>query len=186
MSSSYSQVQNTKLILGAAGFGLVSGLAAIISIFIIGDTYGPPGSTAYQTYESFNRMMAILLALEACSLIAFYILYRGILEKTWQIAILIVIVAWFGMAIGTAAEFWISTDLPYGQNNMRNVAFSIFSMSGLIVGIGLFLIGVWILMRHSLNRYYGIIFFQFVELSPQAHLVWGTAIKNKCLYHKIC
>ena len=51
--------------------GLLSGVAAVIVIVVVGDTYGVPGSADYRIYESFNRVMTILLALEACSLLAF-------------------------------------------------------------------------------------------------------------------
>jgi hypothetical protein len=137
--------------------GLLSGSAAVISAMSIGDTFGLPGSAAYRTYENFNRLMAILIALETCAFIALYLRQRNVFRRMGRIAALVVVVAWIGMAVGTAAEFWFFSDLPYGADNMRSVAFSIFSISSLIAGLVLLALGLWIFISRHASRSFGVL-----------------------------
>jgi hypothetical protein len=47
------------------------------------------------------------------------------------------------MVTGTAAEFWLFSDLPYGQgSNLRNAAWSAFGMGGLVLNVGATILGI--------------------------------------------
>jgi len=155
----YIQLTKTLSIIG-----LLGGLIATILIMISGDTFGLPGSTDYRVYENFNRVMALLLFFQACTLIAFYQRIQDDLPRLGQITNIVVIVAWIGMAVGTAAEFWLYSDLPYGVSNMRSTAFSVFSISGLFVGIGLLVLGIVVLRNRRIPRYNGIIFILYLPV----------------------
>ncbi len=56
------------------------------------------------------------------------------------------------MAAGTAAEFWLYSDLSYGEQNMRQVAFSVFSLSSLLAGIAMLVLGIALFRSRILPR----------------------------------
>ncbi|MAU00753.1 MAG: hypothetical protein CL608_26710 [Anaerolineaceae bacterium] len=144
--------------------GLLSGLVAVVSIIIVGDTYGVPGTSAYQTYESFNRIMAVLILLESCAIAAFYMQRQHLMGTVEKILLSATFVAWLGMAVGTAAEFWLFSDQPYGANNMRSFAFSTFSVSSLIVGLSLLILGLRYIRNSQFPRYYVVFFLLYLPL----------------------
>jgi hypothetical protein len=144
--------------------GLLSGVVAAIAIVVVGDTYGAPGSADYRIYETFNRVMAILLALEACSLLAFRVKHVGEMGKMDRFLIAIALIAWIGAAVGTGAEFWLYSDLPYGVDNLRSAAFSLFSLNALIVGLALFVLGLRILIGRKLPNYFGIVLILYLPV----------------------
>ena len=147
-----------------AAIGLVAGIAAVVYIVIVGDTFGYPGSAAYRTYETFNRAIAVIIALEASALVAFYLHKCNSLPRIDRILIIIALVAWFGMAVGTAAEFWLFSDLPYAAANMRSLSFSVFSFSSLIAGIALFVLGLRILLGRQLPFYFGVVLILYLPV----------------------
>ena len=59
--------------------------AAVVSILLVGDTFGTPGSAAYRLYENFNRAMAIFIALQTFALVGFGLEYRGVLGRATQL-----------------------------------------------------------------------------------------------------
>lgn len=144
--------------------GLLSGATALILIVVGGDTFGFPGSAEYMTYETFNRVMAILLALQTCSLIAFLTREREVLARMLTIAL----VAWVMMALGTAAEFWLYSDLPYPRTatdfNMRRVAFTFFFLGSLFAGLALAVLGLRLSKRDRLDRFLGAVLMLYLPL----------------------
>ena len=165
----------TKLIQILSVVGLLGGLAATISIIIVGDTFGLPGSASYRIYENFNRLMAILIALETCAMIGFYFQQKDVFGNIERTALLIALIAWIGMAAGTVAEFWLYSDLPYGEDNLRNTAFSIFSISSLVAGLALLALGMRTLIRRQLPRYYSIVLILYLPIDI-ALFVTGQSI----------
>lgn len=144
--------------------GLLAGFASAISIALVGDTFGFPGSDAYRAYETFNRVMAILLTLQTCALAAFYLQTRNSLPRADWITAVIALVAWIGMGVGTAAEFWLFSDLPYGADNMRSSSFSVFSLSSLISGLALFVLGLRVLLRRQLSLGFGVVLMLYLPV----------------------
>lgn len=139
--------------------GLLSETATLILIAVVGDPFGFPGSAEYMTYEIFNRVIAVLLALQTCALIAFFIGRREVLGKSDKWLLTIALVAWAVMAVGTAAEFWLYSDLPYPSGpadfNMRTAAFSFFFFGSLIAGLALLVLGCRLLKHGKLLRFLG-------------------------------
>jgi len=139
--------------------GLLGGALALIMIVIVGDSFGFPGSAEYVTYERFNRVTAILLALQTCALIALFIGQRDLLDKSDKRMLTIALVAWIVMAMGTAAEFWLYSDLPYPITatdfNMRRIAFTLFFLGSVIAGVALLVLGFRLLMSGKRSRFIG-------------------------------
>jgi hypothetical protein len=139
--------------------GLLGGSVALVSIMVVGDTFGFPGSAEYLTYEIFNRSMAVLLALQTCSLIAFFIGRHEVLGKIDKRVVTIALIAWAAMAIGTAAEFWLYSDLPYPRTpadfNMRVAAFVLFFLGSLTAGVALLVLVIRLFKRRIINSLFG-------------------------------
>ena len=144
--------------------GLLGGIIAIGAGFIVGDTYGPPGSADYTLYESYNRAMAILILMQAMALFGFDLRYRISLEKMERTAVLLAFFGWLGMAAGTAAEFWLFSDLPYGQANLRNTAFSFFSASSWLADLALLALGLRILIGKQLPWTFAVAMIMYLPL----------------------
>lgn len=139
-----------------AAVGLLSGAAALILIVVIRDTFSLPGSAEYLTYEIFNRIMAVLLALQTCAWIAFLMVQREALGKFNRRLLMLALGAWAMMAVGTAAEFWLYSDLPYPNSpadfNMRTLAFAMFFFASLIAGMALLVLGLRLAESGTLHR----------------------------------
>ena len=133
-----------------AAVGLFAGLAALIAILTLGDTFGYPGSAAYRTYEAFNRGMGALILLMAAPLASFCLQSSPSLPQIDRGLTAILLAAWIGMAAGTAAEFWLFSDLPYSADNLRSASFSLFSFSSLVVGLASLALGIRLLLARQL------------------------------------
>ena len=160
--------QSMKYLRSLGAIGLLSGSAALILIIVVGDTFGFPGSAEYVTYEIFNRVIAVLLALQTCSLIAFFIGQHELLRRFDKRLLTIALVAWAAMALGTAAEFWLYSDLPYPSTatdfNMRRVAFTLFFLGSLIVGLALLVLGLRLAKGGLLSRFFGAVLILYLPM----------------------
>ena len=157
-----------------SALGLLGVAAALVSIVLIGDTFGYPGSAAYRLYENFNRAMAIFIALQTCAIVGFGFRYRGALGRVGRFALLLAILAWIGMVLGTAAEFWLYSDQPYGRDNARAAAFSLFSISSLLGGLALLALGFELLRSRTLPRVYGAIMILYLPLDIALWFAGGS------------
>jgi hypothetical protein len=140
--------------------GLLGGSVALVAILIVGDTFDFPGSAEYLTYEIFNRSMAVLLALQTCSLVAFFIGRYEVLGKIDKRVITIGLFAWAAMVIGTAAEFWLYSDLPYPKTpadfNMRVAAYLLFFLGSLTAGVALLVLVIRLFKRRIISSVLGV------------------------------
>ena len=167
--------QKIKVVKLLGVIGLLSGAVALILIVVVGDTFGFPGSAEYMTYEIFNRVMAVLLALQTCALIALFIGQREGLGKRDKRLLVIALIAWAVMAIGTAAEFWLYSDLPYPSGpadfNMRRVVFALFFFGSLIAGVALLVLGFRLLKNGRPSRFLGAALMLYLPLFVGAFIV---------------
>ena len=136
--------RDTGVILLAA-LGLTAAALALVDILRVGDTFGYPGSLLYDRYEAFNRRMAVLLAAQLGGLAAFARAYLGGLPRTIRASLGLLGVAGLLMIAGTAAEFWLFSDLPYGSSNARSFAFGLFVAGLLVAGFTFLVLGVQLL-----------------------------------------
>lgn len=98
---------------------------------------GAVGTTAYQTYELLNRLMAVALLFMAAG---WFGLWR-MLKVNGRWAAFMAFVGVLIMAGGTAAEFWLFSDLSYSEQNLRQAAFTAFGMGGLLLDMGAIILG---------------------------------------------
>ena len=144
--------------------GSLGAVAAVVSIVFIGNTFGYPGTADYRIYENFNRAMALFLALQTAAIVGFGLQYRGTLGRIGQVAVVLAVVTWIGMALGTAAEFWLYSDLPYGQGNERDTAFVVFSISSLLGDLALLALGFELLFSRTLPRIFAVLMILYLPL----------------------
>jgi hypothetical protein len=120
-------------LLGLAG--LLGGLAQI-AIRSLGDTWGPPGTLQYTVYELTNRYMAVALLLMGLGFVGLRLAQRAPTGRLGGAGFVLVCVGWAMMITGTALEFYIFTDQPYGELNARAL-----SWTGMLLGILVMLVG---------------------------------------------
>ena len=129
-----------RLIRVLGGLALVGSVMAVFLIIAFEQTgWGRPGSFAYQTYEMLNRRMAAALLLMAAGWLGMVLwLPKG--YGRW--AAVITFISSLLMVVGVAAEFWLYTDLPYAEANLRSAAFSLFGLSSLALDLSLTVLGI--------------------------------------------
>jgi hypothetical protein len=138
-------------------FGVIGSVLAAVFIFRVGDTFGFPGSSDYFIYERFNRSMAMFLFLQSCAILAFLSVVFEKLSPFSQRVAAVMFAGWISMVVGTAAEFWLFSDLPYAEPNMRSFSFSLFSIGSLVAGISMMILGARMLLRRTAEWYFGLI-----------------------------
>lgn len=116
--------------------GGIAGLGLVIAFSLTG--WGEPGTAEYQTYELLNRLMAVALLFMAAGWVGAWPLLSG--YGRW--AAIIAFLGTFTIAIGTAAEFWLYSDLPYSGTSLRQTAFAVAGIGGIIQDIGAMVVGV--------------------------------------------
>jgi hypothetical protein len=120
---------------------LVGGFTAVpllIAFFIIDG--GAVGTAAYQTYELLNRLMAVALLFMAAGWVGVWQVVGGYGRWAARLALIGILI----MALGTAAEFWLYSDLSYNGDNMRQVAYSTTSLGGWLHNLGATAVGIFI------------------------------------------
>lgn len=137
------------------GLGLVGGITAVpllIAFYMIDG--GAVGTAAYQTYELLNRLMAVALLFMAMGWLGVW----RVTSRNGHWAALIAFIGITIISVGTAAEFWLYSDLPYAGQNMRQVAFTAVSIGGWLLIIGATTLGISIWRSHIWPRWSAILF----------------------------
>lgn len=124
--------------------GLISILSGLIGILLVvffaANDFGYPGTAAYRVYETLNRLIALPLLLIACGWLG---LALALPSGYGRISAWLAFVAAVVMVAGTAAEFWLFSDQPYGVwTNGRMASFMSFFIASLILYICATLVGV--------------------------------------------
>jgi hypothetical protein len=123
---------------------IAGGIAGVIlSLAFAATSWGEPGTAAYQTYETVNRLTSFALLLMACGWLgATLALPKGYGRTGAAVAFIASVV----MVIGNAAEFWFFTDLPYGDpTNARSLSLLAYLLGNLVLTIGATIAGIYIL-----------------------------------------
>ncbi len=119
---------------------LAGGITAVFLIIAFEQTgWGSPGSLVYQAYEMLNRRMAGALLLMAAGWLGMVL---WLPQEYGRWAAIGTFISSLLMVVGIAAEFWLFTDLPYAQANMRSAAFSLFSLSSLTLDLSVTILGI--------------------------------------------
>lgn len=154
-------------------YAILSTIAAtggLVAIWAIGDTFGPPGTAAYTRYETFNRIMALLLVGQSLGLMSFVLTNRKRISPAVYVFAWAAILAWWAMGIGTAAEFFLFTDLAYGADNARDTAFAFFSTSSFFLLLALTALGISLLWRRRAPRWFafGLVAYPIIDVALSA------------------
>lgn len=127
----------------AGTLAFLGGLAGLVLLAAFQQTgWGQPGTIAYERYELLNRLMALALLLMAAG-------WWGLRQPGLAGAASLGLLGTLLMAGGTAAEFWLYTDLPYGGFNARGAAFTVTSLSGWLNYAAAIMMGVKLWRRGS-------------------------------------
>jgi hypothetical protein len=130
---------------------LLGGISAVPLMVAFASTgWGEPGTTAYQTYETLNRLMACSLLLMVPGWLGLFLaLPRG--YGRW--GALGAVVGALLMVAGNAAEFWLYAELSYTCCNDRHIAFTTFLLGSLVTGLGAMVAGMAMVRRGSGPRW---------------------------------
>ena len=160
------------LIRGLGGAALLGALTAVLLIIAFAQTgWGAPGSTVYQTYELLNRLMAFSLLLMSAGWLGVLLWSKG--YGRW--ASLLALVGSLIMVAGTAAEFWLFSDLPYSSgSNLRNAAWSTFGIGTLVLDIGATILGIAIWRSRYWPRWSGFILMLAFPIDFVAFFLLGS------------
>lgn len=134
--------------------GLISILSGLIGILLVGffaaNDFGYPGTAAYRVYETLNRLIALPLLLIACGWLG---LALALPTGHGRISTWLAFVAAVIMAAGTAAEFWLFSDQPYGVwTNGRMISFLTFYVASLVLYVCATLSGIYLWRERSGSR----------------------------------
>lgn len=130
---------------------LIGGLLGIMLVFVFAENdFGYPGTAAYRTYEALNRLIALPLLLMACGWLGLALtLSSGYGRNGARLAFAAAVI----MAAGTAAEFWLFSDQPYGiWTNGRMASFMAFLIASLSLYICATLVGIHLWRSTSVPR----------------------------------
>ncbi len=118
--------------------GIAGGLIWI-GLRFFNPVWGPPGTTAYLAYELWNRIWAPALVLMAIGFVGSRRSASGAHRGATRIGLSIAITGLTVMAIGSIAEFWVFTDVPYSGGegpNARDLSWMSFLVGALLAVIG--------------------------------------------------
>ena len=137
-----------RLIRGLGGLAWVGAITAVFLIIAFAQNgWGAPGTAVYQRYEWLNRLMALSLLLMSTGWLGM-VLWQP--KGYGRGASVLALIGSLIMVVGTAAEFWLFSDLPYSRGtNLRNVAFAAFGMGGFVLDVGATILGVAIWRTRS-------------------------------------
>jgi hypothetical protein len=126
----------------------LAGAMLALALAVVGNevSWGPPGTSAYATYELLNRVAALPLLLMAAAPIALLRLpgVRG--NRLGRVAAVGLLVGLAASVVGSVAEFWFFSDDPYsGAGSLgRNVSFiGGYFLGSIVVFLSMVGIGLW-------------------------------------------
>lgn len=79
------------------------------------------------------------------------------------------------MVAGTAAEFWLFSDLPYSQgSNLRNAAWSTFGLGSLLLDVGAMILGIAIWRSRLGSRWRAVVLLLALPIDFAAFFLLGS------------
>ena len=119
--------------------GVVTGLGAVGVVFMFGiagsSEWGPPGTPAYSTYQTLNRLVTIPAMM----------MVVGVAASGWRARKRLGVLGWLAwlaalsgsllILAGNVGEFWVFTSRSY-SDSARNVSWGLFVFGGLLLVVG--------------------------------------------------
>jgi hypothetical protein len=154
---------------------LIGGIAGVLLVLAFSATgWGQPGTAVYTRYELLNRLMAVSLLFMAAGWLGAWLVLSGF--GRW--AALLAFLGTILIAIGTAAEFWLYSDLPYNPPNegwtMRHTAYTTASIGGLVQDVGAMAAGLAVLRSGIWPRWVAILLLLSLPLDFLAFFTIGS------------
>jgi hypothetical protein len=105
--------------------------------------WGQPGTAAYETYEAYNQMWPLPLALMALGTPALPLLLAP-LRRAARIGVGLLAIGLIATLVGNIAEFWLFTDQTYqsGAATGRNLSWGLFLIGLLVAMAGAVTLGL--------------------------------------------
>lgn len=166
-------IEQRHLIRTLGALALLGGITAVPIIIAFAQTgWGVPGTPTYQSYELLNRLMAFSLLLMSAGWLGVVLLC---VHENGRWGAILAFVGSLIMVVGTAAEFWFFSDLPYSQgNNLRNAAWSTFGLGSLLLDVGAMILGIAIWRSRLGSRWRAIVLLLALPIDFAAFFLLGS------------
>ena len=153
--------------------GLTGSITAVPIIIAFTQTgWGTPGTPTYQSYELLNRLMTFSLLLMAAGWLGVVLLC---VHGNGRWGAILAFVGSIIMVAGTAAEFWLFSDLPYSQgSNLRNAAWSTFGLGSLLLDVGAMILGIAIWRSRLGSRWRAVVLLLALPMDFAAFFLLGS------------
>ncbi len=136
--------------------GLVGILGGVLwALWYVGAYFvgwGVPSSPEYDTYETYNRLMPIVLLLLMVGLAGAHALQRGVYGWLGKAGFALASMGLVVMIIGNVAEFWAFTEEAYRSGSLRDGAWMAFGLGLFAFYVGSVLFGIATLRAGMLPR----------------------------------
>ena len=126
------------------------GLAAMVGGVLWALWYVGASLVGGENYQTYNRLMPIVLLLLAVGLVAFYAAQKGSHRLLGTTGFVVALVGLFVMIAGNVVEFWAFTEEAYGPNSLRNSAWMAFGLGMFAFYVGTMLVGIGTLRARML------------------------------------
>lgn len=103
---------------------------------------GDPGSASYERYEFFNRLLPLVLSPVVAGFVGLHVAQGGSYRLLRTAGFAIVLVGFVLIIAGSAGEFWLFSDQPYGQPNGRDASWTLFLLGHPVLSVGTLLFGI--------------------------------------------
>lgn len=180
-------MQRLLLWLGVTGiFGMV------IRQMLVANEWGNVGTSAYDRYELYNRLLMPLLLLQLTGMIG---VYRALVtaNRIVKTCVMLISVSLGLMIIGNIAEFWVFTDVPYDAGsfwNARNLSWFTYLFGWLLLLIWLLVLGIVWWRSRFMAWWMALILcltlpFTFLGFSIHSIFLWMYPLAFICIFIRI-
>lgn len=145
MSSSWIRWSGLAAVLGGALWAFW-----YVGAYFVG--WGVPSNPEYDAYETYNRLMPVVLVLLLVGLAGAHALQRRTYGWLGTAGFAVASVGLGAMIAGNAAEFWAFTEEAYGPGSLRDAAWAVFGLGMFVFYAGSVLFGIATLRAKMLPR----------------------------------
>ncbi len=119
--------------------GFLTGLGLfgfVVSYMVAGSTeWGPPGTSAYGTYQTANRLVSLPIVLLIVGIVSLGVMRRGRMSWLGRIGWAVTLSGSVLLLVGNVAEFWVFTSRTY-DDQARKTSWALFLLGAASLVIG--------------------------------------------------